>query len=331
MQRNEKDKEHPLLAWMRTSPLIKTLVVIIPMTWHGIVISFFGKKIGFLDAEGFTSRGIIVTITVYSFVALYTLIINTFNRIRIKQEADYADIAQFVLDRVKFLYNEKLDNQKDTFFNQNLTTPFSYDVVKRVRIVLRELIRCIEYSSDIEEDNISAALFYSFVDKEGENWRLAEVNYCHAFDVEYEDDDVDEDKRPLLEKEKEERKIRDAVMHPESFAVFLKKYNAGNFYLLKNKYRDGKKLSTYKMNDRDREMYRKTKRYGSIAGWKFTIKHNDIIYIRAMLFISTYGIPLKKSRVGGNWNTVEKNLKKLILPYFQMNFQAELMHLHREK
>lgn len=310
----KKITSHPLFIWLRTSPMMKTLVVAIPMTWHCIVIAFFGERLKFLDSEGITTKGIVITIAIYSFVVLYTLIINVIDRIQIKQEIDYSSISTFVLDKIKFLYNEKLDNQKDTFLTPNLTTPFSYDVVKRINVILRELIHCIEYSSDIDADHISAALFYSF-DNEDEEWYLAEKNYCDAFDGE----------------------IRDAVMHPESFALFLKNYKANDFYFLNNKYKDGvcykqngTKTPIYKMNERDIEVFRRTGKYGSIVGWKFVIKHNAATYIQAMLFISTYGVMLDKSIFGGHRKIVERNIKKLILPYFQMNFQAELMHLYRE-
>ncbi|MCL2079323.1 MAG: hypothetical protein FWH17_05690 [Oscillospiraceae bacterium] len=64
------------------------------------------------------------TITVYSFVILYVLIINVFNRMRFKQE-----------------------------------------VVDRINLILVELIRCVEYASDLKYSNISA-IIYQWIDLE---------------------------------------------------------------------------------------------------------------------------------------------------------------------
>lgn len=314
MRKNENINQNSFIKWIRTSPIMKTLVAAIPMTWHGIVIGFYGIQSGFTDANGITSKGKTVTLIVYLFVILYTLTINVFDRIRIKQEQDYASISKFVLEKTLVLYDDKLENQKDTFFNQAITnTSFTYDVVKRINNVLKELIRCVEYSSELNPDNISAALFYTFNKKKG-HWYLIERNYCDAFDG----------------------KKRDAVMHPESFAKFLSEYSR-DFYLINDKYKDGVKHKIkgtvspiYKLNKRDNEDFQQTKKWGSIAGIKFKIKNKKTVYIQAMLFVSTYNGKLDNSKFGGNKSFVEKSLSEIILPYFQMNLQAELMHLYRE-
>jgi len=308
-------KQRPFLNWLRTSPIIKTLVAVIPMTWHGIVIGFYGESSGFFDANGaFTSKGRTITVAVYAFVALYTLAINVYDRIRIKRESDHAEITKYVLERILFLYEGKLDNQIDTFFSAaQPPIRFSYDVVKRINVVLKELIHCIAFSSEIEAENISVALFYTFNKKKG-NWDIIEKNYCDAFDG----------------------KIRDAIMHDDSFARFLRDA-AGDFYYLNDKHKDGvlhkekdKIVPIYRINEMDEKAKEETGKYGSIVGWKFTITHRKKRYIEAMLFISTYGSKLDSSITGRYKKTVEHNLRKIILPYFQMNFQAELMHLYRE-
>jgi hypothetical protein len=292
---------------------VKTLVAIIPMTWHGIVIGFFGEPSGFFDSGKFTFKGKAVTIAVYFLVALYILIINVYDRMRIKRESDHAAITKFVLDKVLFLYDGKLDNQLDAFFStKQPVTTFTYDIEKRINVILKELIHCVAYSSGIEARNISAAIFFTFNKKKG-HWDLLEKNYSDAFDG----------------------KIRDAIMQDDSFAYFLKNVS-GDFYYLNDKYKDGichekegRVVPIYRLNGMDIQTQKETGKYGSIVGWKFKIKRKKTTYIQAMLFISTYGSKLDNSLTGRYKKTVQHNLRELILPYFQMNLQAELMHLYR--
>jgi hypothetical protein len=308
MRKKKETEQRSILSDIRTSPLLLTLLAVIPMIWHDIFISIYGVEYGYMNTEGMTSKGRQATLIVFSLIALYILVINVYDRVDINHETDYSSIAKFVLSKTILLYESKLEDQKRNF------TKFpdaKYDIAKRINFILSQLISCVDYASGIDEYNISATLFYSF-DKTKDNWKMIERNYHDAFDGQ----------------------IESVIKNEESFAHFLWN-NKPEFYFINDKHKDGvlhkeagKQKAIYTLNGLDIETHETTKKYGSIVGWKFIIKGDNNTYINAMLFISTYIYKLDKSILGGYKNTIRRTLRELIMPYFQMNLQAELIRLY---
>jgi hypothetical protein len=87
------------------------------------------------------------------------------------------------------------------------------------------------------------------------------------------------------------------MTNPESFGYYVHEHSM-SFHFLNDKEKDGVKKKIYKLNQRDKDVYKETKKLGSIVGTKFNVTlDNDgkkTEYIEAVLFISTYG---KKSTI----------------------------------
>ncbi len=121
------------------------------------------------------------------------------------------------------------------------------------------------------------------------------------------------------------------IFEPGSFGEFLINVGTEDFYLINDKYKDGVKKNSYKLNRKDEETRKRYHRYGSIIGTKILVKSNEKEYIRGILTLSTYSkkidsVPFKLFR-----EKLEEKIEKYILPLFVANVESELMQLYLQE
>lgn len=183
----------------------------------------------------------------------------------------------------------------------------NYDPEKKLYFILEQLRTAFKNYIEIEDENISTAIFFHFDFQEETKWTRFGQNYFSAF----EDD-------------------KSVIFDPHSFGRFVLK-DPQNFHFLNDKYEEGVKERKYKLNDKDVVTEKRYHKYGSIIGLKFGVKENEIEYISVLLTISTYGkqidnIPFKAFR-----EKIEQEIQYGFLPIYQKNIESELMQLYLQE
>ena len=303
-----------IVMWFFSNPIIKAVIMLIPILWNIIFIQIWGQALGLVNvSRAMTSIGERVTLIVYAVFVIYIITTGIFSHNCEIREKNHSKLSGNVLQRNLQLYAEKLDKLQESFLGfvdgkNNLK--IEYDVDKRINTILMKLRNLIGDFSNIEPDNISAALFYRF---DSGKWHRLSQEYSDAFGG----DEI-------------------TISHRHSFAQYIMSESKENpskrFYFLNDKFVegvchkvDGIVKPRYTLNPKDE----KFKKHGSIAGIIFSLSIGNK-YIEALLFISTYGKKIDNSLMEMFREDVEKNLEKVIMPSYEMNLTTELIYLYAQ-
>ncbi|MCL2688583.1 MAG: hypothetical protein FWE57_01890 [Chitinispirillia bacterium] len=258
-----------LLNLLIKNPMLRTLVAIIPMAWGLVVLDFFGIDLGFRNSDGnITDNGKVITISMFIVIGVYIFLTNWLVPL--------------------------IDSRKNS--------------KARIRETLNALIKSIHEISGVDENYISASLFFAF-DGNRDNCQYVVTS-----------------NKPGLQ--------QNIILNEKgSFGRYLLDDSPHDFELLNDVKSEGELKGKYILNSRNKEMFEITKKYGSTIGLRIIEHPDNQAYgtpsIQAVLFSSTFGYEIANDSIELKREEVKRLIERVILPPIVMQIKTELTILHK--
>ena len=294
---------------------IPPIISAISALWFPLVVVWLGKYINVVDKnKDFTTFGIIISILIFAVPASLTIIKTFVERYKeetiaeikeeLEDEKNYSDLVAKVATAFSVLCNKKR-NHIIGAITQNEVKARAYDCKEQLETILEQLDQSASYmlsqrNSRLRQNDLYVSLYYQF--KDDETWHC--VNTCQ--------DGMKTEE--LLEK--------------DTTFKYLLNDNTPNYVFFNSK-EDARGEHHYAKDGLD--VLHENELAGSIIGYRFPLVSDDVKYIDAMIFLTTYSKKVVNSNDKERIEIVKNNLKEFVLDQFSKRISIELGLWYLEK
>ena len=319
MAKKEKKEPSKFINWWNNFFekffYIPPILSAISALWFPLVVVQLGKHLNIIDDnKDFTIKGIVASIIVFLIPAVLTIIKSIVERYKSKtisvvkeeleDERNFSDLLLTIASGFSKLCDKKRNHIANAIAHNKVKSS-AYNCREQLELILEQLDQSASYmlsqkNSRLRQNDLYVSLYYQFYGDE--TWHC--VNTCQ-------DGMTTED---LLEKD-------------TTFKYLLNDTTPN--YVFYNSKEEAKGEHHYAKDSLDET--RDNELSGSIIGYRFPLITDDVKYIDAMIFLTTYSKKVVSSNDKDQIEIIKNNLQEFVLKQFSKRISIELGLWYLEK
>lgn len=298
---------------------LSAFIVTIPVWWFSVILRFWGEDLKLMQTVNnktdLTLGGIVLTVLVMGGVLFYTIlqkykeqkVIDVSSKLKESEEKNkiYSTVSNALCEICDFKVTNKLNKIK--YVQKSGVTAEFFDNDHQMAEIKRNLETCIKqllntYSHENDEKDLYASILYRFPalpnSEDGWFWAVSA-------------------RERGLEKSQ--------LLRPDS--TFSRLLESDEPYLIFNSKSLALKQKSYIPDDNDKKEELK----GSIVCYRIKAKLNDIIYLDAVVGISTYQKPFVYTNDENEINNIAQLIKTYVIDVFEKQICIELCNCYMRR